>query len=122
MNNLLLDSNIIIGFGKQQFPIDIIENNLSYVSEITRLEVFGFHKIKKEEEILLSQFFANINCINISKLLIDRSIEYRKQKAMSVGDAIIAATAVTEDLPLVTANTKDFQHIKRLNLVDPVSI
>ena len=36
---------------------------------------------------------------------------------MSIGDAIIAATALSEALPLLTANIKDFKHIKELNLI-----
>jgi hypothetical protein len=122
MNKLLLDSNIIIGLGKNRFPMEIVQNHLSYVSEITRLEVFGYHQIKMQEELLLNQFFGNITCIAISKSLIDKSIKLRKEKAMCIGDAIIGATAILEDLPIVLANIKDFQHIKGLELIDPVSI
>ena len=34
-------------------------------------------------------------------------------------DLLIAATAVTYDLTLLTRNTKDFQHIAGLNLYQP---
>jgi len=39
---------------------------------------------------------------------------------MSVGDAIIAATALFLQLPLVTANTTDFKHLKNLELINPI--
>ena len=34
-------------------------------------------------------------------------------------DAIIAATALTLDLPLITHNSRDFQAIAGLTLIDP---
>ena len=35
-------------------------------------------------------------------------------------DAIIAATALVHQIPLVTRNTEDFQNIEGLRLVNPV--
>ena len=60
--------------------------------------------------------------MDISRQLIDKAIHLRQQKNMSLGDAIIAATALTEKLPLVTANIKDFQHIEELELIDPMAV
>ena len=41
----------------------------------------------------------------------------RKQQPISVGDAWIAATAIAYELPLLTNNTKHFQDIMGLNLL-----
>ena len=117
MNKVLLDSNIIIGLAKNHLPIAILQNYNSVVFEITRLEVFGYHKIQKEEEKFLGQFFLNISFVDISRPLIDKAIELRQRKAMSLGDAIIAATAITENLPLITLNHKDFKNIRELILI-----
>lgn len=38
---------------------------------------------------------------------------------MSLGDAIIAATAHLNNLELLTRNTNDFSHIPGLHLVNP---
>lgn len=40
---------------------------------------------------------------------------------MSLGDAIIAATALENDLTLATANIKDFKHIEGLKLINPMT-
>ena len=40
---------------------------------------------------------------------------------MSLADAIIAASAQNYNLPLVTANTKDFKHIENLETINPIS-
>jgi len=39
---------------------------------------------------------------------------------MSLGDAIIAGTALAYDLTLVTRNTEDFQWIDGLSLLNPL--
>ena len=36
---------------------------------------------------------------------------------MSLGDAIIAATAIYKKIPLLTNNTDDFKHIENLVLI-----
>src|SRR5690606_26361903 len=89
-----------------------------YISEISRLEILGYHRIKPEEEERIMVFLQNIHHISISKEVIDRAIPIRKNKSMSVGDAIIAATALLNNLPLITANIQDFQHIEDLKLID----
>src|SRR5690625_3650132 len=98
MNEVLIDSNIIIGSIKGRFSISRLAANKSYVSEISRLEVLGYHKIKPSEEIHILIFLQHIDHIPISKEVIDRAISIRKNKSMSVGDAIIAATALLNDL------------------------
>ena len=122
MNKLLLDSNIIIGVVNERFDISQLENATLLVSEITRLEIFGYHKLKSQEEKLLAQFFNNVECLHISKKIINQAITFRKQKSMSVGDAIIAATAIVFGLPLATANTKDFKHIEKIELINPIGV
>lgn len=122
MNKLLLDSNIIIGVVNGKLDISQIENFALLVSEITRLEVIGYHQLQSNEEKLLEQFFSNIECLPISKTIINWAIEFRKQKSMSVGDAIIAATARQHKLILMTANTKDFKHIENLELINPSAV
>lgn len=51
--------------------------------------------------------------------VIERAITLRQQKKMSLADAIIAATALAHDLPLVTRNVDDFKHIAGLILINP---
>ena len=119
MNKVLLDSNIIISIVKGRFPVSLLDKFLLTVSEITRLEIFGYHKLELQEEKLLTQFFRNIDCLPVSRNIINQAISFRKKKSMSIGDAIIAATAQVHELPLTTANIKDFKHIKTIELIDP---
>ena len=40
---------------------------------------------------------------------------------MSLGDALIAGTALNVKLKLATHNTKDFEWIEELELIDPLA-
>lgn len=122
MNKILLDSNIIIGAIKGRFPVSQLGKFLLSVSEITRLEIFGYHKLELQEEKLLNQFFRNIDCLPVSTKIINQAISIRKQRSMSIGDAIIAATASVYKLPFATANIKDFKHLEDLELVNPLNL
>jgi predicted nucleic acid-binding protein len=53
--------------------------------------------------------------------VIEQAIKLRRQKKMKLGDAIIAATALEYDIPLVTRNGDDFKHIAGLDLRNPFS-
>ncbi len=116
MTKILMDSNIIIGIIKNRFLLAKVTSYEAIISEVTRLEILGYHKIKQQEEFLILKFIKNIDSILISKTIIDVAIELRKEKSMSIGDAIIAATAIQEEIPLLTANAKDFKHVKELDL------
>ena len=45
----------------------------------------------------------------------EQAINLRQQRRMGLGDSIIAATAITHNLTLVTHNTEDFRWIAGWN-------
>ena len=49
------------------------------------------------------------------------AVALRQQRAMSLGDALIAATALRGQLVLATHNIDDFSWIKALEVFDPIS-
>jgi len=52
--------------------------------------------------------------------IVERAIKLRQAKNMSLGDAIIAASALEHDYALWTANEEDFAHIDGLRLHNPL--
>jgi len=50
---------------------------------------------------------------------IDHAVALRRQQKISLGDALIAATALANSLTLVTRNARDFQWIAGLALLNP---
>ena len=123
---ILLDSNVVI-YSTQVAPeFDILRQYLvghrHCVSLITYVEVLGFHKIKEEEKTFLIDFFEATPVLPVTDGIASRAIELRQERNIKLGDAIIAATAIVEGLPLVTRNTKDFKWITSLTLIDPFTV
>jgi predicted nucleic acid-binding protein len=84
------------------------------------VEVLGYHSLKSGEKAELENFFSRLNLIYPVAEEFQRAIELRQKHAMSLGDALIAATALTHALTLATHNTKDFTWIKSLDVFDPL--
>ncbi len=117
----ILDSNIIIYAAQPRhgFLRQMITEQKHFVSDITKLEVLGYHKLTEKDRNDLAYFFDVSRVINISPDLIEKAITLRQSRRMSLADAIIAATALVNNLTLVTRNTADFKNIPGLKLFNP---
>ncbi len=118
----LIDTNIFIDFllkrltEKQKLElIKILESGFAY-SFVTRIELLGFKNISPAEEMAAIDILAYGNELFISEAIIQKTIEIRRTKAVKIPDAIIAATAITEQYILLTKNVMDFKNINRLEL------
>ncbi|MFO0358975.1 MAG: PIN domain-containing protein [Flavobacteriales bacterium] len=60
--------------------------------------------------------------IDLSQNIADRTIERRRTSRLKIPDAIIAATALEDQLVLLSRNIKDFAHVDGLQLVNPWGI
>jgi predicted nucleic acid-binding protein len=120
----LLDSNPIIYYLNQQLPpagkvfIDqLMLNGVAY-SLITRLEVLGARMAanhRSQAEAMLSVMIE----LPMDDPIVDLAIQLRSTVRIKSIDALIAATARCHELTLVTRNTKDFEAIAGLSLIDP---
>jgi toxin FitB len=117
----LLDSNIVIYllYTQYAFLSDRLADLKIQVSEISRLEVLGFTGLTAE---LLSAYEALLDKLTNHAVTLDiiaRAVALRRQRKMSLGDALIAATALERGLTLVTRNVRDFQWIPSLEILNP---
>jgi toxin FitB len=119
---ILLDTNVVIYSYQKKFShlLDYIENNESVVSRITYIEALGYHKLSESELFYLEKFFDEIKILPITDDIAIKAMQLRQLHKMSLGDAIIAATALIHRLTLATRNTDDFDWIDSLELVNPV--
>ena len=117
----VLDSNIVIYAGQPEN--DWLRSSLLSepfaISQTTRVEVLGWHRITAEDQRDLEEFMAAGLMLSITDVVADQAVLLRQQKKMSLGDALIAATALGQDAELVTRNTQDYEHIMGLRLVNP---
>ena len=121
---MLCDSNILIYAAD---PDDtrcgvFVEREDAVISFISRIEVLGFHgfgNLSPDRQSRLREVIASMVELELNEALISKAILLRQEKRMSLADAMIAATAIVYDLPLVTRNVDDFKHIAGLRLVNP---
>ena len=118
---MLLDSNVIV-FAARPEHGDLrafIAQHSPAVSAVSYVEVLGYHKHSESQRALFESFFAAANVLPLSDAVLREAILLRQQRQMSLGDSLIAGTALTHGLKLVTGNTADFRWIPGLTLIDP---
>lgn len=120
---MLLDSNILIYAAQPQYPSlrQFIAEHAPAVSVVSYIEVLGFHRLQPTERTLLEQFFAAAELLPLSDAVVQKAVELRQQHRMSLGDSVIAATALVYGRTLVTRNTDDFRWIPDIALLDPLA-
>lgn len=118
---MLLDSNILIYAANQSAPeIESLATSAdSAVASVTQIEVYGFTGLKPEEKVALNILFRRLTVHPLDVAVVERAIALRQEKKMGLADAIIAATALVHNLPLVTRNEEDFKHVTGLRVVNP---
>lgn len=89
------------------------------VSAVSKVEVLGFLQITPAEEAELLAFLGGVTVLPVADAVIEQAVRLRRQRRMSLGEALIAATALVHALPLATANTRDFSGIPGLTVLDP---
>jgi predicted nucleic acid-binding protein len=120
---MLLDSNILIYAAQPEHANlrQFIAEHAPAVSVISYIEVLGFHRLQESERGLLEQFFAVAEVLPLSDAVVQRAVQLRQQRRMSLGDSIVAGTALAHGRTLVTRNTDDFRWISELPLLDPLA-
>jgi predicted nucleic acid-binding protein len=117
----LIDSNILIEFAGELLPeavydllTDIIDKDFN-ISFINKIEVLG-HRTANEA---WSNFINHAVIIMANDDIIEQTILIRKKRKMKLPDAVISATAIVNDLILLTRNTEDFKNIENLKIENP---
>ena len=119
---MLLDSNIIIyathaeHTGLRRF---IADNDVA-VSAVSYVETLGYHRLSDADRATLVAFFTSAVMLPITPVILDRAVQLRQTRKKSLGDALVAATALVNDRTLVTRNVKDFAWIEGLRLQNPL--
>jgi predicted nucleic acid-binding protein len=119
---MLLDSNIIIYAAEPGYDAvrSFIAPEQPLVSVVSKVEVLGYHNLLPENKQRLERLFQIFPLLPITDAIVEQAINLRQQRKISLGDALIAATALTHGLIWVTANVKDFDWIDELEIVNPV--
>jgi hypothetical protein len=100
------------------FMDQVIDKKYS-ISVINKIEFYAYSKLTGEDKATLDIFTSQAVLLNINDDIIEKTIEIRKTYKTKLPDAIIAATALVYELTLITRNTKDFDKIDQLELINP---
>jgi hypothetical protein len=114
----LIDTNILIYHFANQIPIaaqetlDKIFKDHFNISVITKIEFLGWKNFNDKQLKKATEFLGFATVINMSKPVIDKTIKIRQTHNIRLPDAVIAATALSRNMTLVTRNADDFKGIK----------
>ena len=117
----LIDTNVIIDFAANRMEgnvrlwmASIIDSKPS-ISVINKIELLGFSAVPQQ----IINFVNIATLVDLTNEIITQTIELRKIHRIKLPDAIIAASALSSNLVLVTRNTKDFIKVENLQVVNP---
>ena len=113
--NIITDTNIlllILAGGK--LVLKYLGCNI-YIYEITGIELLGDKNITETQYKNRSGLMSNCSIVDLSDSIKRITINLKQQNNIKIPDAIIAATSLFLNFPLVTAD-KDFKKIKELDL------
>ena len=121
----VLDTNPLIYFIDGSAQPDVIERIESAIragarfSVVTRIEILSWREHTADSRLKAAALLNQLVEIPLTQSIVDRTIELRSMVSIKLPDAIIAASALVENLPLMTRNTGDFTRIPGLVLIDP---
>jgi predicted nucleic acid-binding protein len=115
-DKFVVDTNIILYIlsGDKIISKYLYRQNL-YTSIICEIELLSFPDLDSKNEEQIKSFLREFRIISIDELIKEHAISLRKTYSLKLPDSIIAATAISLDLPLITSD-KQFKKIKELQI------
>lgn len=115
-NKYLADTNILLYIITGNTSMAGYKNQEFYISEITEIELLGNKGITPLQLKYRTQIIDNCTIVNLSENIKRLAIGLKQNYTLKIPDAIIAATSIYLNLPMLTAD-KDFKKIKELELI-----
>lgn len=117
-SNLLVDTNIIIlTLGGNERLAEYVEGRKLFLSVITEIEALSYPGLTSAGRNIVDRYVDRCTVLGLSEIVKKNTIEIRTKYKVKIPDAIIAATASTFGLTLLTAD-KGFVKLGELVEVD----
>lgn len=94
-------------------------DNGPVISFISEVELKVWNPLNPDDALIYETFVASSDVIGISASIIEQTISIRKNYRIKLPDAFIAATAIANNLILVSDNDKDFKRMDELKYINP---
>ncbi|MDB9315604.1 type II toxin-antitoxin system VapC family toxin [Spirulina sp. CS-785/01] len=126
MQKLLIDTDILIDIAnndntaKKRLTQESQQYQLN-ISSITEMELIVGCRNKIELQHL-NQFLSQLHRLHLNEIISKTAIQliqtYNLSHNLLIPDALIAATAISENIALLSKNQKDYRFISNLNLLN----
>ncbi len=114
---ILLDTNIVLYLLKGNDTLEeLLQGKNPYLSFMTELELIGFPGISSKEEAKINELLNECLIVSLNNNIKKKYVELRRKYRLKLVDTIIAATAISLNIPFITSD-KQFTSIKELNLI-----
>jgi predicted nucleic acid-binding protein len=113
--DLLLDTNVVIYFLEGDDRLTPFATYNFAISIITEIELLGWVGINPNEIAKIKGFVAACEVVELNKEVKNLSIGLKQKNKLKTPDAIIAATALLLNIPIITAD-KGFNKIDGIDL------
>lgn len=115
-NRLLADTNIFINISEGKIDLsNYLDDKDIFISVITEIELLGFKNISIEEISFYKTIIDACFSLEIIPEIKEITISLKKKYKIKLPDALIAATAIFLEIPLLTFD-KGFSEIEELEL------
>ena len=104
----LLDSNILIGYlnGDEKIVAWIVsqktDNAFLYISFITTVEILSLKTLKDSDIAVIEKFLTAFYDVAATKEILQLAAALRRKGVVTLGDAIVTASAIIKKCTLVT--------------------
>ena len=116
-SSLLIDTNIALYLLNGDTTIaELLNGRDVHVSFITELELLGFQDIKEEDRSIIEELLNNCIIVDLNQAIKRITVDLKQKYKLKLPDAIIAATSIYMNLPLISAD-KDFERISDLQFI-----
>ncbi len=121
----MLDTNVLVYHvagdpAATRFLNETIARRSFCLSILSVIDFLGWHGHTDDEFIECKELIELATILPVSKEVADKAIELRRAKRIKLADAVIASTALVNNLSLVTTNIRDFKGIHELQIIQPL--
>jgi len=106
----LLDTNAVLYLLGGRLA-DFLDDGQYYVSVISEMELLSYPKLTNEAANQIRSFLADVTVVELTRDVKTTAIQLRREHALKLPDAIIAASAMNLDAELLT---NDLQLLRAL--------
>lgn len=121
-----MDTNAVIDYLEGRLPTtsideidDILREGRAFLSVIVKIELLSFNPSNPNALRVIHLFINKCTLLPLTDPIVDKTIELRKLYNRKLPDTIIAATAFTHNLDLMTRNESDFIRMIGLTIINP---